>query len=199
MSGSFGDRLHGAVEKAGTCACVGMDPRPANFPPALRPDPDAPPSAVSDAIREWGNTILESIAGSVPAIKLQSACYEAWGPDGMAAFADLCSAARSMGIVVLADCKRGDISASARHYAEAFLSEGSPFPCDAMTVNPYLGGDAIAPLLEARRANAELSSADLERSLLAVLDHALFQARETLDDKAAEKIVADVASLRVFS
>lgn len=61
---------------------------------------------------------------------------------------------------------------------------------------------AIAPeaaLSEARRANASLSPLDLERSLLALLEHALFQAQETLDDKTAGQIVGDVAALRVFS
>jgi len=60
----------------------------------------------------------------------------------------------------------------------------------------------IAPesaLLEARRANADLSTTDLERSLLALLEHALFQAQETLDDKTAAKIVDDIASLHVFA
>ena len=57
----------------------------------------------------------------------------------------MAAAAADAGLLVIADAKRGDIAATARAYAEAFLRP----PIDAMTVNPMLGGDAMAPFLEA--------------------------------------------------
>ena len=55
--------------------------------------------------------------------------------------------ARSAGLVVIADAKRGDIDSTADAYAEAWLSESSPLAADAVTVHPYLGLGALAPLV----------------------------------------------------
>jgi orotidine-5'-phosphate decarboxylase len=56
-------------------------------------------------------------------------------------FWDVCAYAREAGLVVIADAKRGDIGSTARAYADAFQS------VDAVTVNPYLGGDSMEPFL----------------------------------------------------
>jgi orotidine-5'-phosphate decarboxylase len=49
-------------------------------------------------------------------------------------------------LLAIADAKRGDIGSTAQAYAEAFLGDGD-FACDAVTVNPYLGSDSIAPFV----------------------------------------------------
>ena len=48
-------------------------------------------------------------------------------------------------IVTLADAKRGDVEHTARAYACALFDD---LGFDASTVNPYLGGDSIAPWIE---------------------------------------------------
>jgi orotidine-5'-phosphate decarboxylase len=66
---------------------------------------------------------------------------------------ELCAYARSAGLLVLADAKRGDIGSTSRAYAAAYLElrgdDGAL--ADAMTVNPYLGRDSIEPFLAACR------------------------------------------------
>ena len=68
----------------------------------------------------------------------------------MQAFEKVCRYARTAGLIVLADGKRGDIGSTARAYATAYL-EGSPPLADAMTINPYLGRDSLEPFLAACR------------------------------------------------
>jgi orotidine-5'-phosphate decarboxylase len=49
-------------------------------------------------------------------------------------------------LITIADAKRGDIGTTSAAYAEAFLGEGD-FNCDAVTVNPYQGSDALMPFI----------------------------------------------------
>ena len=74
-------------------------------------------------------------------------------PTACAPFEEVCAYARSAGLLVIADGKRGDIGSTARAYAAAYLEprgEGPPL-ADALTVNPYLGRDSLEPFLAACR------------------------------------------------
>jgi orotidine-5'-phosphate decarboxylase len=86
-------------------------------------------------------------------VKPQAAFFEALGSDGFAALERVCGYARSAGLLVIADGKRGDIGSTARAYAAAFLEprEEAPPLADALTVNPYLGEDSLDPFLQACR------------------------------------------------
>ncbi len=87
------------------------------------------------------------------AVKPQSAFFEALGSDGVRAFEEVCEYARAAELLVIADAKRGDIGSTARAYASAFVEPRGDAPAlaDAITVNPYLGRDAIEPFLAACR------------------------------------------------
>jgi orotidine-5'-phosphate decarboxylase len=73
----------------------------------------------------------------------------------MRALADVLAFARSLDLVTIADAKRGDIGTTSAAYAEAFLGDGD-FACDAITINPYLGSDALAPFIARVRAGRGL-------------------------------------------
>ena len=90
--------------------------------------------------------IVEACAPYIVAVKPQLAFFEARGLDGMRAFTEVIKLARSLDLVTIADAKRGDIGSTSAAYAEAFLGDGE-FGCDAITVNPYLGSDALAPFI----------------------------------------------------
>ncbi|MGH8012803.1 MAG: orotidine-5'-phosphate decarboxylase [Candidatus Binataceae bacterium] len=90
--------------------------------------------------------IIEACAESVVAIKPQLAFFEARGLGGLHALVEVLKYARARGLVTIADAKRGDIGSTSAAYAEAFLGSGD-FGCDAVTVNPYLGSDALAPFV----------------------------------------------------
>jgi len=92
------------------------------------------------------------------AVKLQVACFERLGAPGWAALREVATRARERGLLVIADAKRGDIDVTAAAYAQAFLGETptpyGPVPglgADALTVNPLLGVDSLAPLVVAAR------------------------------------------------
>jgi len=89
------------------------------------------------------------VAPHAVAVKPQSAFFEARGWQGVRSFEAACAYARDAGLLVIADVKRGDIGSTAAAYAAAFTPHA-----DAATVNPYLGGDAVEPFLDACRRGA---------------------------------------------
>ncbi len=151
--GAFGDRLAGAVEAKRSQLVVGLDPRLELLPVELRGAGHASRAAAAEACGRFCCGIVDAVAPYVVGVKPQLAFFEALGSDGLAAFEDVCRYARSAGLLVIADGKRGDIGSTARAYAEAYLeaAEGRPPLADALTANPYLGRDSLEPLLAACR------------------------------------------------
>src|SRR5260370_18350446 len=90
--------------------------------------------------------MVEACVRPVGAVKPQLAFFEARGLEGMRAFTEVVKLARSLGLITIADAKRGDIGTTSAAYAEAFLGEGD-FRCDAVTINPYQGSDATMPFI----------------------------------------------------
>jgi orotidine-5'-phosphate decarboxylase len=131
----FSDRLSDAVARKRSQLVVGLDPVVDRLPRELNGD-----------IGAFCRGIADAVAPYAVAVKPQSAFFEAHGAEGMWAFWDACAYARAAGLLVIADAKRGDIGSTAEAYAEAFSGRA-----DAVTVNPYLGGDSVAPFIEAAR------------------------------------------------
>ncbi|MAP95131.1 MAG: orotidine-5'-phosphate decarboxylase [Ponticaulis sp.] len=141
----FADRLIEAVRDYGPL-CVGIDPHPSLFPQLF-----GKPSA--GAIAVWADGIIEQAAGEVACIKPQAAFFEIWGSAGMAALEHVCKTARDAGLLVILDAKRGDIGSTAKGYADAYLGENAACPCDALTVNPYMGLETLTPFVDTSAAN----------------------------------------------
>jgi orotidine-5'-phosphate decarboxylase len=155
----FADRLAEAVRHKGNPLCVGLDPRWESLPRDVRRrfSHDSL-DGVAAAIQAFCLRVLELVAARVPVVKPQSAFFEACGPGGMAALQCVIQRARELGLLVILDSKRGDIASTAAAYADAAfagpLIEGTRLPvwdADALTVNPYLGRDAVEPFLAAAR------------------------------------------------
>lgn len=155
----FADRLIRAVRAKGNAVCVGLDPRWESLPAAIRARHGGQSLAqVACAYEEFGNRVIDLVAPLVPVLKPQSAFFEACGPEGMAVLQRLLSRARERGLLTILDGKRNDIASTAAAYAEASFGgvtvEGRLHPvwdADAVTVNPYLGRDAIEPFLKSAR------------------------------------------------
>ncbi|MDX6486096.1 MAG: orotidine-5-phosphate decarboxylase [Gaiellaceae bacterium] len=128
---NFSDRLADAVEQKRTQLVVGIDPVVSRLPTGV-------------GIDEFCRGIVDAVAAHAVAVKPQLAFFEALGCDGARLFHEVCVHARESELLVIADAKRGDIGSTAAAYAEAFIPLA-----DAVTVNPYLGGDSIEPFLEA--------------------------------------------------
>jgi orotidine-5'-phosphate decarboxylase len=117
--------------------CVGLDPDPSRFPGAW--------NGRVDATYEFCRAIVEATADEVCAFKPQIAYFAATGTETH--LERLCQYIRDVApqALLILDAKRGDIGSTATMYAhEAFDRYGA----DAVTVNPYLGTDAVTPFLE---------------------------------------------------
>jgi orotidine-5'-phosphate decarboxylase len=145
---TFGDLIAETVDRKRSQVLVGLDPRPELFPVELRGEPPAEASA------RFCRGIVDAVSPYVVGVKPQLAFFETLGAPGLAAFEEVCAYARSAGLVVLVDGKRGDIGSTARAYAAAYLeprAEGEEPLADALTVNAYLGRDSVEPYLAACR------------------------------------------------
>lgn len=139
MTSRFADRLVAGVREKGPL-CVGVDPH-ASMIPALFGAPGP------EAAARWGVALVERCVGRVAVVKPQAGLFERWGAKGMAALEQVCAAATRAGLIVILDAKRGDIGSTAEGYAEGYLGAASSCPCDAITVNPYMGVDTIEPFV----------------------------------------------------
>jgi orotidine-5'-phosphate decarboxylase len=132
----FVDRLLDSSRQRDSLVCVGLDVDPARIPGELR--------GRGDWVYEFNRGIIEATADLVCAYKPNLAFYEALGGYGLDALARTMKAMPS-GVVVIGDAKRGDIGHTAAAYARALFDV---LAFDAVTVNPYLGHDSVAPFLE---------------------------------------------------
>jgi orotidine-5'-phosphate decarboxylase len=155
----FADRLAAAVRARGTPLCVGLDPRWDLLPAELRQRHGGGSlPAVAGAFEEFCLRVLELVADVVPVVKPQSAFFETCGPAGLAVLQRVLRRARQLGLLTILDSKRNDIASTAEAYADAALDgvqvDDVRFPvwdADAVTVNAYLGRDAIEPFLRSAR------------------------------------------------
>ncbi len=132
---SYLDRLAARSAATGTVLCLGLDP-----------DPDTLPVGFSRDLRgveAFARLLLEAAGPLAAAVKPNLAFFEAFGSAGIAALERI-RAAVPAGLPVVIDAKRGDIGTTAARQAVA-LYDG--LGADAITVSPYLGEEAIAPLI----------------------------------------------------
>jgi orotidine-5'-phosphate decarboxylase len=156
-SGRFADRLAAAVAARESQVVLGLDPDPARvWPEALAADPATGSAAerAAEVVVAHCAALIAAAGPACVAVKPQVACFERLGAPGWGALDRVSAAAHAAGLLVLADGKRGDIDVTAAAYAQAFLG-ATPTPfgpvpglgADALTVNPYLGEDAVAPFV----------------------------------------------------
>ena len=157
----FGDRLVDAIRRKGSPVCVGIDPVFEMLPDEVAgaaADRDANDyEAVIDAIFAFTTRVLKVVAPLVPCVKFQSAYFEKYLWEGVEAYYSLIQEAAELGLVVIGDVKRGDIGSTASAYAAGHLAD-PPFGDlddvvvpDAITVNPMLGMDTLAPFVQTAR------------------------------------------------
>ena len=133
----FMEMLENAWRASGSLVCVGLDPDLRKLPECLR-DREHP-------IFEFNKALIDATADLVCCYKPQIAYYS-----GQSADEDLLLTMRYLkekhpSIPVILDAKRADIGATTGMYAkEAF----ERYQADAVTVNPYMGMDALKPFLD---------------------------------------------------
>ena len=132
----FCERLEAQMRTTDSLVCVGLDPDIERLPSHLRSRPDS--------ILQFNRAIIDATCDLVCAYKPQIAHYAAVGAEDQLQDTIRYIRERAPNVAVILDSKRGDIGSTAEKYAwEAFERYGA----DAVTVNPYLGYDSVAPFL----------------------------------------------------
>lgn len=131
----FNQRLQQVQERTGSLLCVGMDPDPDRLPEHLSRD--------VNGIREFCQDIIRATRDHVCGYKFNSAFFEVLGGAGLDLLAELRQSLPEP-LLAIYDVKRGDIGNTARHYARAAYES---LGMDAVTLNPYMGYDAVEPFL----------------------------------------------------
>ena len=139
---TFVERLETRMCEVDSLACVGLDPVLENMPAEF--------AESKNPLAAWSVQVIEQTHPFVCAFKLNLAFYEAEGRAGLAALEQTLEHLRSQhgDIPVIGDAKRGDIGSSSEAYARSLFDR---LGFDAVTLNPYLGRDALEPFL--RRAD----------------------------------------------
>jgi orotidine-5'-phosphate decarboxylase len=143
---------------------LGLDPDPSALWPGGAGAPPADGSAATTAaaaaaaVLDHCHALIDAVAPACVAVKPQLARFELLGAPGWSALEAVVEHAHRLGLLVIADGKRGDIDVTARAYAGALLGGAdTPFGpltglrADLVTVNPLMGRDAIEPFVSAAR------------------------------------------------
>jgi orotidine-5'-phosphate decarboxylase len=134
---TFFEKLAGSWERSNSLVCVGLDPEIERFPRHIAAQPSP--------IFQFNKAIIDVTADLVCAYKPQFAHYAAYEAEDQLERTIEYIHRSYPGIPVILDSKRGDVGNTAERYAiEAFERYGA----DAVTVNPYLGGDSLEPFLK---------------------------------------------------
>jgi orotidine-5'-phosphate decarboxylase len=155
----FADRLCEAIAEKDAPCVVGLDPMleliPDEFVRACDLSRTGDIEERARLIEAYCAMTLEAVHDLVPAVKPQLAYFELFGSHGMRALESCIEMARSLGLLVLLDGKRGDIGSSSQAYAEAYLARtpARPYEVDCLTVSPYLGAEGLAPFVEIALGN----------------------------------------------
>lgn len=157
---NFFDRVARLQQTHASRLCVGLDPDISRFTSAIQGGPEP--------IFTFNKAIIDATADLVCCYKPQIAHYA-----GVSAEAELEKTIRyiqALGVPVLLDAKRGDVGSTAEWYARELFER---YGADATTINPYLGLDAMAPLIEYREKGVFIlcrtsnpGGADLQNLLL---------------------------------
>ena len=194
MEPNFADDLLAAIEEKGSPVCVGLDPVWDRLPKAYQKECSDEVER-TEMIGEFCHDVLEAVAPIVPAVKLQSACFERYGQVGVDLFRIIVDAAQERDLLVIADVKRGDIASTAQAYAEGHLrglfspygpTTGVP---DAITVSPYFGTDGLQPFVDL--------AAEEDRGVFVLVRTSNPSAKEVQDiaDASGRKVYEHVAAM----
>lgn len=126
------DKLYKRQASIDSLLCVGLDP-----------DGQRLPASVNQDVFEFNRAIVDATAEYASCFKPQIAHHSALSAEN-----DLIRSIeyiQSKDIPVILDAKRGDVGSTAEKYAQELFDR---YGADAVTINPYMGYDAMAPFIE---------------------------------------------------
>ena len=195
---SFGQRLEAAFLSSGHL-CLGIDPHPFLLEEWGLGD-------TPDSLREFSLRAIEAAVDVVGIVKPQVAFFERHGAAGYAALESVLARARSAGLIVIADAKRGDVGSTVAAYGESWLTPGSPFEADAMTVSAYQGVGSLWDVIDRAEKNdkglfvlAATSNPESAETQTAVRDRGEFAGRTVAASIVSEVDIVNAATDRLGS
>ena len=117
------DELIDKIKKLDNPTVIGLDPRYDMIPTCITKKYEKTIEGACKAILEFNKALIDATYDIIPAVKPQIAFYEMFGTHGMQAFKETCDYAKSKGMIVIADIKRGDIGSTAAGYSNAYLGK----------------------------------------------------------------------------
>lgn len=117
--------------------CVGIDLREDHIPKELKN------LTIAEQYITYTKEIIEASKNVASCYKVQIACYESLGLEGLGIYKNILEEIRKTGHIVIADVKRGDIGSTAEMYAKAHFS--GDFEADILTLSAYMGFDSVEP------------------------------------------------------
>ena len=136
MKLSFNQRLEAVCKRKNNYLCIGLDIDPDKF--------QAERDHSIESMEAFGKEVIDGTIDFCPVYKPNFAFFERFGSKGYALLERLVNHINGRAIVI-ADAKRGDIGNTSKQYARAVLDN---MGCDAITISPYMGRDAIVPFME---------------------------------------------------
>jgi orotidine-5'-phosphate decarboxylase len=131
----FPERLQQLIIENKSVLCVGLDPDLAKIPQLFKGANEA------ETVANFCKAVIEATKQSCIAYKPNLAFFEALGDEGLAIYHSVIRAVPNTHLVI-SDAKRGDIGNTAAHYEKAIFGHSK---ADAITVNPLMGFDSVAP------------------------------------------------------
>jgi orotidine-5'-phosphate decarboxylase len=155
----FADKLNAQILLKKSPIVVGIDPNFDLLPEHMRPR-YLEKYEINGKLWDFVKPVLDATHDLVCGVKFQSAYFEQFGSWGVRILAKSVQYAKSLGLIVIMDAKRGDIGSTSDAYAKAYLNSKSTFKnfdftsyldSDAVTVNPFLGLDTMINFVEASK------------------------------------------------
>ena len=151
----YTEKLAARIKATRSALCVGLDPRPQ--------------TDNMDELAAWLRQVVSETAPYAAAYKPNIAYFEAMGLPGLQVLMELLPDMPT-DIPVILDAKRGDIGETQKYYAQAYFERMN---VDAVTLNPFMGYDILAPFLDSPGKAVYLlavtsngGAADIERQRL---------------------------------
>jgi orotidine-5'-phosphate decarboxylase len=139
---TYEERLANKAIEVGSFLCAGIDPHFGKLPGFMRAVRDS--SGEIGLLRQFSEALVDAAAGILPAVKFQSAFYEAFSWEGFRVLTESIAYARERGLLTILDAKRGDIASTMAAYGSMAFDKAD---VDCMTVTPYMGLDVVKSLV----------------------------------------------------
>jgi orotidine-5'-phosphate decarboxylase len=132
------EKLLAVQQRNNSWLCIGLDPQPEKLP--------LPCQKWDEPVLPFNQAIIEATADLVCAYKPNLGFYWQWGAAGIIAL-ERTIAYIPEHIPIILDCKTGDIGHTQAAWARGLFDL---WGVDAITVNPYVGAEAVLPMVGTR-------------------------------------------------